>query len=482
MTIPPSQSLTHNTFALKPGTLRQQTALHQHRRQYDHFVANPALAYIYSLAATDTTGGQANARYTLERFSRFLLGATFDRVDWAILLTTPVIIEKAMAAFLIHRAQTKAKMKGLFYDPQQSLKNLHINPLKKALLQIGDYFYQQQQISSSQLMDWQRSIEQFSVHNQPTIELESGWLSPTVIEKTLAIELTSQAKIMLEAFSCFCLKPCIERMDWYSVLYAPVLQTSMQSFLSSRLTMKSSDRKQDYAPATADNLLRMLRGVAHHAWLSESISIETLQRIKAIKLPRGSRQSSGRYLSYTDVDQISALTLAQSNKIKALRDNAIFWLMYESGLRRAEVIGLDIRDIDLHLCKIRVMGKGNKERYVPFSQRSDLYSSIEQWLTVRLQHPENISSFFCGVNRYQQLTSQRLTTQTLNDLCKHIHQLGFSRRISPHDFRHSVATNLLRSGYDLLLVSKFMGHSSITTTQRYDRRTDDELQGVTPGR
>ena len=482
MTIPPSQSLTHNTFALKPGTLRQQTALHQHRRQYDHFVANPALAYIYSLAATDTTGGQANARYTLERFSRFLLGATFDRIDWVILLTTPVIIEKTMAAFLIHRAQTKAKMKGLFYDPQQSLKNLHINPLKKALLQIGDYFYQQQQISSSQLMDWQRSIEQFSVHNQPTIELESGWLSPTVIEKTLVIELTSQAKIMLEAFSCFCLKPCIERMDWYSVLYAPVLQTSMQSFLSSRLTMKSSDRKQDYAPATADNLLRMLRGVAHHAWLSESISIETLQRIKAIKLPRGSRQSSGRYLSYTDVDQISALTLAQSNKIKALRDNAIFWLMYESGLRRAEVIGLDIRDIDLHLCKIRVMGKGNKERYVPFSQRSDLYSSIEQWLTVRLQHPENISSFFCGVNRYQQLTSQRLTTQTLNDLCKHIHQLGFSRRISPHDFRHSVATNLLRSGYDLLLVSKFMGHSSITTTQRYDRRTDDELQGVTPGR
>ena len=482
MPINPSNSLMNNSFTLKPGTLRQQTTLSQYQHQRDHFVANPALAYIHSLAATDTTGGQANARYTLERFSRFLLGSTFDRIDWIILLTTPDLIEKAMASFLIHRAQTKAKMKGLFYDPQRSLKNLHINPLKKALLEVGNYCHQQQQISLSQLADWQCSIEKFSVQNQPTITLEQGWLPPLLTEKTLDIELTSQAKIMLEAFSCFCLRPCIERMDWHSVLYAPVLQTAMQSFLSSRLTMKSSDRKQDYAPATADNLLRMLRGVAHHAWLSESISVETLQRIKAIKLPRGSRQSSGRYLSYTDLDQISALTLAQSNKIKALRDNAIFWLMYESGLRRAEVIGLDVGDIDLYLCKIRVMGKGNKERYVPFSKGSDLYAAIERWLTVRLQHSEKISSFFCGVNRYQQLTSQRLTTQTLNDLCKHIHHLGFSRRISPHDFRHSVATNLLRSGYDLLLVSKFMGHSSITTTQRYDRRTDDELQGVTPGR
>lgn len=482
MTIDPSNALVHNDFTLKPGTLRQQTALSQQIRQRDHFVSNPALAYIYSLAATDTTGGQANARYTLERFSRFLLGSTFDRIDWLMLLTTPTLIEKAMAAFLIHRAQTKAKMKVLFYDPQRSLKNLHINPLKKALLVVGDYYYQQQKISLSQLTDWQSSIQQFSVHAQVGTQLDVGWLLPTINEQTLVIELTAQAQVMLEAFSCFCLRPCIERMDWYSVLYAPVLQTAMQSFLSSRLTMKSSDRKQDYAPATADNLLRMLRGVAYHAWLSESISVETLQRIKAIKLPRGSRQSSGRYLSYTDVDQISALTLAQSNNIKALRDNAIFWLMYESGLRRAEVIGLDIGDIDLYLCKIRVMGKGNKERHVPFSKSSDLYSAIEKWLTIRLQHQQKISSFFCGVNRYQQLTSQRLTTQTLNDLCKQIHQLGFSRRISPHDFRHSVATNLLRSGYDLLLVSKFMGHSSITTTQRYDRRTDDELQGVTPGR
>ncbi|WP_297480578.1 tyrosine-type recombinase/integrase [uncultured Photobacterium sp.] len=481
MTIDPSNALVHNDLNLRPGTLRQQTAVSQQIRQQDLFLANPALAYINSLAATDTTGGQANARYTIERFGRFLLGSTFDRIDWITLLTSPTLIEEAMTAFLIHRAKIKAQMKGLFYDPQRSLKNLHINPLKKALLIVGDYFYRQRQISLSQYHDWQYAIETFSIQSQTTT-LEQGWLPPLITDKTLAIEFTSQAKIMLEAFSCFCIRPCIERMDWYSVLYAPVLQTSMQSFLSSRLTMKSSDRKQDYAPATADNLLRMLRGVAYHAWLSESISIETLQRIKAIKLPRGSRQSSGRYLSYSDVDQISALTLTQSNKIKALRDNAIFWLMYESGLRRAEVIGLDINDIDLYLCKIRVMGKGNKERYVPFSKSSDLYTAIEKWLSVRSQHSQQISTFFCGVNRYQQLTSQRLTTQTLNDLCKHIHQLGFSRQISPHDFRHSVATNLLRSGYDLLLVSKFMGHSSITTTQRYDRRTDDELQGVTPGR
>ena len=108
---------------------------------------------------------------------------------------------------------------------------------------------------------------------------------------------------------------------------------------------------------------------------------------------------------------------------------------------------------------------------------------MEKWLNIRQQDfNPNLPALFCTINRYQTLTYMRLTTQTLNDLCKKLNMLGFSRIVSPHDFRHSVATNLLRSGYDLLLVSKFMGHSSITTTQRYDRRTDDDLKGVIPSR
>ncbi|WP_305845155.1 tyrosine-type recombinase/integrase [Photobacterium leiognathi] len=108
---------------------------------------------------------------------------------------------------------------------------------------------------------------------------------------------------------------------------------------------------------------------------------------------------------------------------------------------------------------------------------------MQQWLAVRQQNSQmDKPSLFCTINRYQALTYQRLTTQTLNDLCKGLNKKGFNRVVSPHDFRHSMATNLLRSGFDLLLVSKFMGHSSITTTQRYDRRTDDDLKGVIPAR
>ncbi|WP_305846045.1 hypothetical protein [Photobacterium kishitanii] len=105
MSIDPSNALIHNDVILRPGSLRQQTSISQQLRQRDHFVSNPALAYIYSLAATDTTGGQANARYTLERFSRFLLGSTFDRIDWLMLLTSPTLIEKAMAAFFNSSSQ-----------------------------------------------------------------------------------------------------------------------------------------------------------------------------------------------------------------------------------------------------------------------------------------------------------------------------------------------------------------------------------------
>ncbi|MEF1220708.1 tyrosine-type recombinase/integrase, partial [Photobacterium damselae] len=167
-----------------------------------------------------------------------------------------------------------------------------------------------------------------------------------------------------------------------------------------------------YSPATADNLLRMLRGVAHHAWLSESITVETLERIKAIKLPRGSRQSSGRYLSYSELDKISAICLNQTNKIKGIRDNAIFWLMYESGLRRAEVVNLSLDDIDINRGTIHVVGKGNKERYVPFSLESDLYRALSKWFDVRYKLQGNIfNSLFCVVNKHQQVIEKSLTTQ-----------------------------------------------------------------------
>lgn len=468
--------------SLRTTSLRQQTQLAERINHINYASTNPALSYVYSLSSTDTTGGQANALYTLERFARYVLGNSFQLIDWFELFNNQEKLINAVKSFLIARAKQKAKMKNHYFSANEPIKNLQIKPLLNALLNVAEFLRDTQSLSASRVVEFKDRVSVFDLSSFNKTMIESGWFQPSSPQH-YSFELSKQSEVMLEAFSCFCIRSCVERFDWSRILYAPILQSTMQSFLSDRIDNQISDRKKAYAPATADNLLRMLRGVAQHAWLAELISVETLERIKAIKLPRGSRQSSGRYLSYNELDHISAITLIQKNKTKALRDNAIFWLMYEAGLRRAEVVNINTYDIDMDRCQLRVVGKGNKERYVPFSRNSDLYNAMEKWLAIRQQNfNPNLPALFCTINRYQTLTYMRLTTQTLNDLCKKLNMLGFSRVVSPHDFRHSVATNLLRSGYDLLLVSKFMGHSSITTTQRYDRRTDDDLKGVIPSR
>ncbi|MCG3864540.1 MULTISPECIES: tyrosine-type recombinase/integrase [unclassified Photobacterium] len=471
-----------SSTSLRTTSLRKQTQLAERINHINYASANPALSYIHSLAATDTTGGQANARYTLERLARYIMGNSFQLIDWKELFTIQDKLIDAVKSFLIARAKLKAKMKNHYFSVNDPIKNLQVNPLLNALLTVAQFLHCNHNLPLSRVIEFEKRMTVFDLASVKTSMLDHGWLQ-SIPPQRYDFELTKQSEVMLEAFSCFCIRSCVERFDWRSILFAPLLQSTMQSFLSDRSENQISDRKKAYAPATADNLLRMLRGVAQHAWLAELISVETLERIKAIKLPRGSRQSSGRYLSYHELDHISAITLNQKNENKALRDNAIFWLMYEAGLRRAEVVSANMHDIDMNRCQLRVVGKGNKERYVPFSRNSDLYNAMEKWLTIRRQDfNSNLPALFCTINRYQTLTQMRLTTQTLNDLCKQLTKLGFSRIVSPHDFRHSVATNLLRSGYDLLLVSKFMGHSSITTTQRYDRRTDDDLKGVIPSR
>ena len=116
----------------------------------------------------------------------------------------------------------------------------------------------------------------------------------------------------------------------------------------------------------------MILGVAEHHWLAENISVERLKRIKAIKLPRGSRKSAGRYISFQDLDAILAIANTHPNSLRRLRDLSIFTLMYDSGLRRSEIVSLSLADINWTECCFNIIGKGNKERNVYFDPASEM--------------------------------------------------------------------------------------------------------------
>jgi integrase/recombinase XerC len=162
------------------------------------------------------------------------------------------------------------------------------------------------------------------------------------------------------------------------------------------------------------------------------------------------------------------------------RDAAIFELLYSSGLRVGELTSLKVRDVDLANGWVRVMGKGNKERYVPVGSRAA--RALEDYLSVRLlggairqdigadpvpqsfgdqREPQEGALFLNGRGGALSSRSVRRILKSLLD------SAGITRDASPHTFRHSFATHLLHGGADLRSIQEMLGHSSLSTTQRY---------------
>ncbi len=141
-----------------------------------------------------------------------------------------------------------------------------------------------------------------------------------------------------------------------------------------------------------------------------------------------------------------------------LRDNAMMELLYASGLRRAEVAGINLNDADLRRREIRVMGKGKKQRVVVINRPAAL--AIEAYLRVRPH--TNDEALFVG------RSGRRLTPRHVWQIFRTVYQLsGIAYHASPHTLRHSFATHLLENGVDLVTIAELLGHESVATTQIY---------------
>ncbi len=153
-----------------------------------------------------------------------------------------------------------------------------------------------------------------------------------------------------------------------------------------------------------------------------------------------------------------------------LRDITMLELMYASGLRVSELVGLKIRDINFEAGFVRVKGKGEKERVVPIARRS--LERIKRYMTeLRPKLLKNKASDYLFLNnRGEPLTRQRFW----QNLKKMGALAGVS--VSPHMIRHSFATHLLEGGADLRSLQKMLGHSDISTTQIYTKVSMDRLR------
>ncbi|MBU2883131.1 tyrosine recombinase XerC [Psychrosphaera sp. B3R10] len=143
------------------------------------------------------------------------------------------------------------------------------------------------------------------------------------------------------------------------------------------------------------------------------------------------------------------------------RDKAYMELFYSSGLRLAELTGLDVVDVDVQECMVKVTGKGNKQRIVPVG--SVAINAIVDWIKVRPSlNKHNIDALFISK------LGNRLSARQIQQRLKYWGQkLGMANTVHPHKLRHSFATHILESSADLRSVQELLGHANLSTTQIY---------------
>lgn len=157
------------------------------------------------------------------------------------------------------------------------------------------------------------------------------------------------------------------------------------------------------------------------------------------------------------------LDLPKSDKVLALRDRAILELLYATGVRVSELVGINIEDITFEEKMIRVRGKGKKERLVPFGKMAE--NSLYSYLKARqLINKTKIDDKALFLNYRWERISSRSVERIVN---KYIHFSAAKRKISPHSLRHSFASHLLSRGADLRVIQELLGHESLATTQKY---------------
>ena len=198
-----------------------------------------------------------------------------------------------------------------------------------------------------------------------------------------------------------------------------------------------------------------------------------LARDPFVQVPTPKREKRlPKFLTESEMDELLAAGAAALGELGP-RDRAILELLYSSGLRRSEVAALSVGDVDFLSGFIRVFGKGSKERLVPVG--GGALSRLREYLGAR-------ASRGGGAPLFLNHRGGRLTHDGVALVVKRWARLaGFHKPVTPHVFRHSMATHLLNSGCDLRSVQEMLGHKNLATTQVYTHLSLERLKKVYDG-
>ena len=177
------------------------------------------------------------------------------------------------------------------------------------------------------------------------------------------------------------------------------------------------------------------------------------------------------FLTLKEVESI--LNAPNTRNKLGLRDRAILELLYATGIRVSELVGLKVVDVNLESGFLKCFGKGGKERIVPLGRTAREY--VERYLEKARTGNGSQEALFLGTKRTHHRLSRQAVWQLIQRYAK---QARIKKKITPHTFRHSFATHLLERGADLRIVQELLGHADISTTQIYTHVSRDHLKSV----
>ena len=245
--------------------------------------------------------------------------------------------------------------------------------------------------------------------------------------------------------------------------------TAVRSFLAALTRDGLAKRSQAL-------MLSAVRSLFRFACREGTLAANPAQSVRTPKLPK----TLPRHLRPGEIENLleAPVGAVVSDERLARRDRAILELLYAAGLRVSELVSLDWQAIDLSARVLRVRGKGNKERMVPFGRPAG--DALRSWLEVW----ESLRAGTAGIDEdsepvFLNFRGGRLSDRSVrNILDRWVDQAAVARGVHPHTMRHTFATHLLEAGADLRTIQELLGHSSLSTTQKYTHLDVERLLAV----
>lgn len=220
------------------------------------------------------------------------------------------------------------------------------------------------------------------------------------------------------------------------------------------------------APATVNKRLSALRSFYKFLMIQQAVNADPTRTLKGPK----KEKKLPSFVREKDMDRLLD-GIAFADNFEGIRDRLVMLLFYSTGIRLSELVGLNVGSVDFHTSTVKVLGKRNKERIVPFG--AELREALEQYLSLRANQPmaKGNDALFFGIR------VPRIPKETVNHIVRRcLSQVTTLKKRSPHVLRHSFATAMLNNGAEIEVVKQLLGHESIATTEIYTHTTFEELK------